>query len=202
MTLETRNFAISEVRAKDAATGRASGYAAVFNSDSADLGSFVERIAPGAFSRSLSATTAGTISIYALWAHDKSQPLGATRSGKLNLAEDHRGLAFDLDTTRFTAAQLDALADGDLQMSFGFIVREQDWREDRAGKVTRTIKDLDLTEISFVIDPAYPDTTAALRSLDAWKAEAIEVPTNTTYKIDVSPMTKRALDAVLRAKGL
>ncbi|QDK32679.1 HK97 family phage prohead protease [Sphingomonas sp. IC081] len=174
MTTETRNFALTgiEVRAKtDEIEGRATGYAAVFNSDSHDLGGFIERIAPGAFAASIRAAGAGETNIYALWAHRDDSPLGSTGSGKLVLREDAHGLAFEMDTTRMTPAQLDALRDGDLRMSFGFRVLEQQWREDDAGRVERTLIDVELFEISFVISPAYPSTEAALRSLDAWRSE-------------------------------
>lgn len=201
MTLETRNYVLTavEVRAKkeNDSAGRASGYAAVFNSDSHDLGGFIERLAPGAFTRSLSEAQAGTRNIYALWAHDTSIPLGSTASGKLILSEDERGLVFDLDVARFTPAQLSALEDGDLQMSFGFAVREQKWEETPDGGYIRTVSDLDLSEVSFVINPAYPETEAALRSLEAFKDEQIEA--NPEYRQDTTEMLKRVLAARLRA---
>lgn len=177
MNTEIRNFTLAgvEVRAQDDGNQlRARGYAAVFESDSHDLGGFVERIAPGAFARSLREATAGEINIYALWAHDNAVPLGSTRSGKLKLSEDERGLVFELDTTRFTPAQLSALEDNDLQMSFGFSVREQKW-VDTETVLERTLIDVDLKEVSFVINPAYPATDAALRSLEEWKAEQAPV---------------------------
>lgn len=197
MTTETRNFALTgiEVRAKnDEAEGRATGYAAVFNSDSHDLGGFVERISPGAFRRSLEAAAAGETNIYALWAHRDDSPLGSTGSGKLVLTEDGHGLAFEMDTTRMTPAQLDALRDGDLRMSFGFRVLEQQWREDEAGRVERTLIDVDLFEVSFVISPAYPATEAALRSLENWRNENTEND-NESCRVD---LFKRALMSRIR----
>lgn len=167
--IERRTFNITTELRVDAEQ-KARGHAAMFNSDSYDLGGFVERIAPGAFTRSLQEASAGKLNIYALWAHDTSQPLGSTRSGKLDLSEDDQGLAFEMITARMTPAQLDTLADGDLQMSFGFSVRDQEWREHDDGTVERTLKDVHLSEISFVINPAYPDTSAALRSMSEWRS--------------------------------
>lgn len=172
---------------------RANGYAAVFNSDSHDLGGFVERIAPGAFKRTLEEAARGLHNIHALWAHDSAQPLGSTRGGKLTLSEDARGLAFSLDVSRFNVAQLGALEDLDLQMSFGFRAREQVWEDHDDGSITRTLTDLDLSEVSFVINPAYPATDVALRSLDQWKEERRE-----TDKVDTSEQLKRVL--VLQTK--
>lgn len=173
MKNETRHFTLTDVEIRSAEGGeaaRAKGYAAVFDSDSHDLGGFVERIQKGAFARSLSEADNGTWNIYALWAHDVAEPLASTRGGKLILTEDDHGLAFEMDVTRMTPAQLDALKDGDLQMSFGFSVRDQNWKEDEEGKIDRTLIDVDLHEISFVICPAYPETEAALRSLTEWRA--------------------------------
>ena len=222
MKIETRNFDLGSLEVRTTESDHqthAAGYAAVFNSDSVDLGGFTEVIEPGAFTRSLNAATAGTVNIYALWAHDDSQPLGSTRKGKLKLTEDERGLTFELDTKRFTPAQLDALEDGELRMSFGFMVRDQEWRELDNGTVLRTLKDVDLTEVSFVINPAYPDTTAAKRSLDKWQedrasvTELVETLTPsedetraTEAKVSeglaaISRMNRRAMEGMLKARG-
>lgn len=181
--METRSFGLTDVRFIKAATRAADtqdqtpegdtlrGYASVFNSASEDLGGFVEFIAPGAFKRSLDAVGSGDHSVVALWNHNDDFPLGSTSGGKLTLSEDERGLAFSLDTSRFTPAQLDAARDGDLKMSFGFIVRGDSWVELPDGSFQRTITDLDLREISPVTWPAYKATEAAMRSLEAWKSE-------------------------------
>lgn len=213
--MEKRNYDLSglEVRApSDDGTGKAGGYAAVFNSDSHDLGGFVEVIEPGAFKRSLAQAQAGTLNIFALWAHSYAQPLGSTGSGKLSLSEDERGLAYELDTKRFTPAQLDSLADGELRMSFGFTVREQEWKELEDGSILRTLKEVDLVEVSFVINPAYPDTSAAKRSLDKWQegrvtpatvaeeiAEAFEE--HKAFDRTLIDCRMRAVDAIIRARG-
>lgn len=173
-TIERRSFAITrtntaETRDAGATGDKLAGYAIVYDADSHDLGGFVERVAPTALKRSLDAAAAGDLSIYALWSHDSSQPLGSTRSGKLALASDDTGLSFELATTRFNAMQLDAARDGDLQMSFGFIVRQDSWVQRDDGVYERTLIDVDLFEVSPVISPAYPDTTAGLRSLESWK---------------------------------
>lgn len=173
MTIEIRNAPLTlELREK-----MATGIAAPFNSNSFQMesfgGAFVERIAEGAFTRSLREAANGEANIYALWAHDNSQPLGSTRSKKLTLEETDKGLAFAMDTARMSEMQRSALEDGDTQMSFGFRVREEKWRELEDGTFERTLIDVELLEISFVINPAYPATDAALRSLDSWKSTQI-----------------------------
>lgn len=163
-----------ELRANDDESKKARGYAAVFNSDSHDLGGFVERIAKGAFSRSLEEAGKGEVNIYGLWQHDSHYPLGSTRSGKLKLEEDDHGLAFELDTTRFNEMMVGALEDGDLQMSFGFRVRKEEWlriERDTHTDYERILHDVELLEISLVTHPAYPETEAGLRSLEQFKEE-------------------------------
>src|SRR5262245_3502119 len=48
-----RRFMPLEIRLKDGDEPRIEGYAAVFNKPSRDLGGFVERIAPGAFKKTI-----------------------------------------------------------------------------------------------------------------------------------------------------
>jgi len=78
-----------ELRADSSDGHRLRGYAAVFNEDTRIAGS-TERIAPGAFK----ATLATGNDVLALVDHHPEALLGRTRSGKLKLAEDQRGLAF------------------------------------------------------------------------------------------------------------
>lgn len=188
MTIEYRHFAftpapVTEARAAGAPSGRVEGHAAMFNKASHDLGGFREFIAPGAFKRSLAEAAKGDLNIFAVWSHDMSQPLGSTGGGKLTLEEDDAGLRFSLDPKRLTPAQLDAVADNEIRMSFGFIVREQSWIENDDGTIHRTLHDVDLIEISPVVSPAYPDTSAALRSLDAFKAEREPVAEEVTEEV-------------------
>lgn len=153
-TLE-RRFA-TELRT---AGRKVEGYAATFTSE-ANLGSFQERIEPGAFSGSLSGD------VLALLDHDAGKVLGRTRSGTLRLSEDTRGLHFSLDLPD-TQPGRDVLAlaeRGDLGgMSFGFLI--PDGGETWSGS-TRTLRSIDLREISVVSAwPAYEGTEIALRAL-------------------------------------
>ena len=150
--------------------GLATGYASVYNSLSEDLGGFREIVAPSAFTRSLIAAKAGDANIYAYWAHDPSKPIGSTQSKTLDLNSDDKGLAFTLSSERLDNMQSLALRDGDMQMSFGFIVRADEWSPDYS---LRTITDCDLLEISPVTTPAYSATSAGMRSADADISEAL-----------------------------
>lgn len=137
------------------------GYIAVFNSPSEDLG-YTEILAPGCFTRSLATGN----DVVALINHDDNAPVGRTSAKTLELAEDDKGLAYTItlpNTTR--AADLkESVKRGDLTgCSFGFVCLADEWDSKTA---TRTIRDVELIEVSVgVTFPAYADTSSQLRSL-------------------------------------
>lgn len=140
-----------------------SGYAAVFNSPSQPL-PFIERILPGAFTRSLKSR--GDIKM--LWNHESGQVLGSTRSGTLRLSQDERGLRVEADLPETTTGRDAAilLKRGDVSsMSFGFSVPAggDSWSSDGS---ERTLKSVRLREVSVVAYPAYLETSASVRSYD------------------------------------
>ena len=141
------------------ASGRTlTGYAAVFGAETR-VGDFIEKIKPGAFTRSLESGR----DVLALADHDPSAVLGRTSSGTLALHEDAHGLAFTLhlpDTTK--GRDLAALAArGDLGgCSFGFVATDEEWHGN-----TRELREVELHEVSVVQSwPAYPQTTVSLRN--------------------------------------
>ena len=141
------------------ASGRTlSGYAATFNDPTA-IGGFTERIAPGAFARSL----ASGRDVLALLDHRADVLLGRTRSGSLRLSEDAKGLRFELSVPNTQAGRdVIALAErGDLGgMSFGFMATDEAWDGD-----TRELRAVELHEVSIVQSwPAYQSTEVNLRS--------------------------------------
>lgn len=139
------------------------GRAATFNSE-ANLGHFVEIIRQGAFRKSLDAGD----NIRALYDHESSALLGTTRGGTLKLREDAHGLAFELALPSTTHGNdLAVLIDrGDVAgCSFGFRVREGGDRwELRGEQAVRELLDVELHEITLTSNPAYPDTSIALRN--------------------------------------
>lgn len=146
------------------------GYAAVFNSMSEDLGGFREIIAPGAFSDTLDAD------VRALWNHDANHVLGRTKSGTLRLYEDQRGLRVEIDAPEAAGWILDSMRRGDVdQMSFGFRTRDDQW-EMKDGYPLRTLRKVDLFDVSVVTFPAYPETDAAVRSLEEYRQEQTPAP--------------------------
>jgi HK97 family phage prohead protease len=147
----------------DGKATRVGGYAAKFDSESVDLGGFVERIAQGAFSGSMDKD------IRALWNHDTNHVLGRRSAGTLRLVEDTVGLAFELDLPD-TQAGRDVAVSIERRdvtgMSFGFAVRKDQWAKIGDKRWLRTLLDVDLMEISPTGFPAYQSTEVGMRSTD------------------------------------
>lgn len=141
--------------------GKVSGYAAVFDKLSADLGGYRERMAPYAFD---GITNGADIRIF--WNHDSSQVLGRTRSGTARVAPDTQGLHFEVDMPDTTYARdiWTALERGDVSgASIGFFIGDEKWSTDEAGYPVRTITRVsELVECSLCAIPAYPDTSLAV----------------------------------------
>lgn len=172
---ETRTFKSQELRAS-AESRRVEGYAAVFGSESEELGWFVEEIAPGAFDDVLNDD------VRALYNHDENLILARTASGTLELWVDEKGLRYAFDAPNTTAGNdlLESIKRGDIsQSSFGFRVKDDKWEElemelngKKWFKTKRIIVKIErLFDVSPVTFPAYPDTEVARRSLDARKKE-------------------------------
>ena len=152
---------------------RIAGYAAVFNSATEIAGAFREVIEPGAFKRAIEASQ----DTVALINHNPDRMLGRTRSGTLELQEDARGLSFSIDPpdTQDARELLTLMERGDISgASFAFRVAPGGERWDyRSKPPVRTLTDLDLLDVSVVVSPAYPDASAALRSLEQNRIAAI-----------------------------
>lgn len=147
-----------------------SGYAAVFNSDSQPL-PFIERIAPGAFKRSLQSRN----EIKLLWNHDAGEPLASVRGGTLRLTEDDRGLRVEAKMANTTRGRdvAELIRSGTVDsMSFGFSTISDSWSSDGS---TRTLNAVRLFEVSIVSSPAYEATagTLAVRSAQTIDADQL-----------------------------
>ena len=153
--VETRiNPVEFELRETDGGGMAFTGYAAVFDSPSEPL-PFTERVAPGAFGRSL--RTRNDVKL--LWNHDAGEVLGSTRAKTMSLVEDGRGLLVDAELPQTTRGRdvAELLKRGDVDsMSFGFTTLKDAW--DSEGN-NRTLQAVRLHEVSIVAFPAYRATT-------------------------------------------
>lgn len=140
------------------------GLGAVFDSDSEDLGGFIEQIDPGAFTKTLQEAD-----VRGLGNHDVNWLLGRTKPGTLRLSAGPAGLAYEIDVNMADPDGVRAKAKVDRRdwdgSSFTFqCVRDQwDWN---ASPPRRRVLEAKLVDVGPVTFPAYPDTTAASRALD------------------------------------
>jgi len=152
------------------------GYAAKFGVLSLDLGDFVERLDPGAFS--LVSERRGRkkpLQTRALWNHDANFPL-ARYPDTLKLSVDDVGLRYEFpvpDTTygRDIAANIRAGIVKGSSFAFQVAPGGDDWSMEE-GRSVRTIKRVDsLIDVSPTTFPAYPDSDVAVakRSYDAFR---------------------------------
>jgi HK97 family phage prohead protease len=170
--IERRTFTVRDIETREAEDGamRLSGYAAVFNDASVPL-PFSERIAPGAFRKTLSETPDVRLLI-----NHEGLPLARTKNGTLTLSEDEVGLRFDADLPDTTEARdlWTLIQRGDVdQMSFAFRVIRQKWSADRT---ERTLTEVSLADgdVSVVTYPAYPTTTVEAREALANAIQAVK----------------------------
>ncbi len=157
---ERRTFVVRDIetRAEDGKL-RMAGYAAVFNEPSLPL-PFIEKIAPGAFRKTLSETPDVRLLI-----NHEGLPLARTKNGTMRLYEDERGLYFEAELADTQEAKdLHTLvARGDVdQMSFAFRVIRQKWNEDRTERMLTEVSLAD-GDVSIVTYPAYPTTSVEAR---------------------------------------
>jgi uncharacterized protein len=140
------------------------GHAATFGTLSSDLGGFREKIAVGAFARSIGRGD----DVRCLQNHDASLLLGRTKNKTLELSEDSVGLRFRclLPQTSYANDLLESVQRGDCdEMSFGFFCDPDgdSWEDgydpdDGSRCAIRTLRSVRLTDVSIVTFAAYPGT--------------------------------------------
>ncbi len=155
-----------EVRASNHSIG---GYASVFNRLSENLGGFVEQVGDSAFNKSRGDGWPGVI---ARFDHENAFLLGTSAARTLRLTIDSLGLLYEVDPPKARADIVELVERGDIQRSsFAFRVPSQgdEWSLTDQGYPLRTLLSVQLVDVAPVINPAYLDTTAGLRSLAAAK---------------------------------
>ncbi len=171
MNIEKRFFNV-ELRATDPDSDneqsepRIEGYAAVFNSPSELMWGFREVMEPGFFDDCLNDD------VRALFNHNRDFVLGRSAAQTLSMAQDAKGLKVDIDppdTDLVRDLVLTPMKRGDInQMSFAFELKPggDDWKQ-VDGQLIRVLKKggcLRLHDVSVVTEPAYPETSASVRS--------------------------------------
>lgn len=208
MEFEHRSFPLQDVEIRSTADGRISfrGLAATYGDWSKDLGGFVEKIEPSAFTRALREGQ----DVPFLVNHDRNLFLGRTGTGTVRLSSTERGLLVEAESLPDTQAARDLKALGGevRSMSFGFRVPKGgdswDWR---ASPAQRSLRDVDLGDVSVLTGatPAYNDTTAEVRALVEEHAEraasdyaGMTDAVKAKFKSDLADTSKNPTDHVTR----
>jgi uncharacterized protein len=159
-----RRLITTELRAVgQGKNSKIAGYAARFNSDSEDLGGFIEQIAPGAFTDALADPKLDAI---CLFNHD-GQPLGRTTSGTMKVTQDSVGLFYEctVPDTQLGRDILTLVERGDIsQSSFGFAIADGGdvWTDNYTRRLITKVACL--FDCSPVGRPAYEATSVEARS--------------------------------------
>lgn len=189
MKIEFRTIAAQPVKIEGR---KLSGIAIPYNQNSLDLGGFVERFLPGSVSDTIKS---GRIEVWAH--HDRTKPVGSQASGSLRLWEENNGLHYENEmpegnTDAENVASLLSNTRGGKPIiggtSFGFAIAGTDgqrWTQEGKQYVREVVR-ADLEHISPVVTPAYPQTTAILRSLQGDGIQSAE----DLYGIDLAAVAK------------
>lgn len=186
------------------------GLAAVYNKESRDLNGFREIIKPGAFEKVLAGQEHDVI---CCWNHDPGSLLGRTASGTLRLFDTEEGLAYEVDPpdTALGRDMQTMVRRGDIfGSSFAFTTTDEltEWDDETNQYTVRTVNAVTgLYDVSLVTNPAYMDSSVAVRSFERWKAEqeAERMPPafspSLSFKKTVALARAARLEVARRVKG-
>ncbi len=146
-------------------------------------GQFIEKIRAGVFQRALEKAE----NVRVLLDHEPDRELADTKSGKARLVEDNIGLraTVEIDDPEVIQKAKENKLRG---WSFGFLCNKEDRTTDEDGIEKRTVRDLDLLEVSIIDDrksPAYLGTSIEVRDD---KVTLIE------YRTDMSDVYVRVIE--------
>lgn len=131
-------------------------------SRSENMGGFIEIIAPSAFAHTLN----DGADVKCLIDHDSSKILGRVKNETLKLRSESDGLHFEVElaNTSYANDLYENVRTGNISsMSFGFYTLIDEW-DTTVTPAIRTLKDVKLIEISFVVFPAYPEAQVQARA--------------------------------------
>ena len=146
-------------------------------------GQFIEKIRAGVFQRALEKAE----NVRVLLDHEPDRELADTKSGKARLVEDNIGLraTVEIDDPEVIQKAKENKLRG---WSFGFLCNKEVRTTDEDGIEKRTVRDLDLLEVSIIDDrksPAYLGTSIEVRDD---KVTLIE------YRTDMSDVDVRVIE--------
>jgi HK97 family phage prohead protease len=179
------------------------GYAAVFNSESRNLGGFVETIHPNAFDEVL----AEGPDVIGVFNHDRNLLLGRTGNGTMKLTKDPYGLRYEITPNENTTIGRDVIEwvkdRTVVGSSFAFAIKRDggdSWSTDgQRGIRKREVKAIGLLEdVGPVVRPAY-DTSSVVVS-----RRAIEMALGESHRPiqTMANAAKRGLKLAQRAENV
>jgi len=179
------------------------GYAAVFNSESRNLGGFVETIHPNAFDEVL----AEGPDVIGVFNHDRNLLLGRTGNGTMKLTKDPYGLRYEIMPNENTSIGRDVIAWVSdrtvVGSSFAFAIKRDNgdsWSTDpQRGIRKREVRAIGLLEdVGPVVRPAY-DTSSVVVS-----RRAIEMALGESHRPiqTMANAAKRGLKLAQRAENV
>ena len=172
-----RRFTPGPVELRAANDGKhIAGYASVFNKLSRNLGGFVERVEQTAFNQARMLHWPGVVCRYN---HSSDWLLGTTAGRTLDLKIDSTmGLWYEVLPPQARGDILELVERGDIQhSSFAFRVPPggDDWSMTDQSYPMRSLREVQLVDVAPVLEPAYPDATAGLRSLNGKAAAMLNI---------------------------
>lgn len=183
-------------------TKQIQGHAIMFDTESVDLGGFVEIIKPTA----LDGVDLSDVKL--IYAHENNQILARASAGNLQTKVDSKGLFF-IATLADTTLANDVYADiqaGNLRgMSFGFTIADNGdtWTRQPDGKLLHTVTQIgQVGELTVTAYPAYQDTSVELkRSAEQQMKGKRDMATDTKTPIDAPAQEVPKTDDVLTQIG-
>jgi HK97 family phage prohead protease len=161
------------------------GWAAVFESESQDLGGFVEIVERGAFDDVMRSNP----DVFGKYNHERV--IGRTTSGTMRLFVDERGLRYEIDPPKSAADVVELISRGDVRgSSFAFrsSPKDESWSKDVNGRMIRRIK-----RFSFLGDAGPVDTPAYLATETYVSKRALEMANEQRADIPVVEDSSRAV---------
>lgn len=158
-----------EIRSDEDGSSYIEGYAIVFNRESKDLGGFTEIVDPSAM------IDADVSDIMGRYNHEVL--IGRTTTGTMTYSIDDEGVRYSikLPNTDYPGKYVKEMVERkDINgSSFAFDVKKggDKWVERSDGTMYRTISSFSkIYDMGPVDNPAYADTTSAMRSMEKYKA--------------------------------
>ena len=134
---------------------------------------FYEIIDKGVFAKAIESAK----EILFLDAHDRKRILASTKNGTLDINETENGveMSAEIVNTTYGRDAFELMNSGLVgNMSFGFRCLKDSWSRDKDGVLVRTVKDMSISEVSCLQNPAYEDSEISTRGEDVGD---VEIPT-------------------------